>query len=214
MCSLFCNRVGVNWTDGRAEAFSDFPPWIPLLHNEIAFRSPRLLTVDISEEAVSTIELNLEQLQRKQTILEELDAKIAPLITEETELEEEIMETEDTRTKILHDVAHLKVKLNSLHTESTEPAPVLNTVQRTQLSTTDGTLLMHSPPVVSNTSDSCTLHTVSITTSHTSPTIEAAASVPISNEAVTLPSEHATVVSTRGVPIWVFGMYRYLILMP
>ena len=97
------------------------------------------LTVDISEEAVSTIELTLKQLQWKQTILEELDAKIAPLITQETELEEEVMEAEDTRTKILHGVARLKVKLNSIHTESTELPPVPKTVQRTQPSTTDGT---------------------------------------------------------------------------
>ena len=141
-----------------------------------------LLTVDNSEEAVSTIELTLEQLQRKQTILEELDAKIAPFITEETELEEEVMEAEDTRT---NGVARLKVKLNSIHTESTEPPPVPKTVQRTQPSTNDGTPLMHFPPVVSNTSDSSTLHTVSVTTSHTSPTLEAAASIPISSEAVT-----------------------------
>ena len=122
-----------------------------------------LLTVDISEEAVSTIELTLEQLQWNQTILEELDAKIAPLITEETELEEEVIEAEDTRTKILHGVGRLKVKLNSIHTESTEPPPVPKTVQRTQPSTTDGTPLTHFPPVVSNTSDSSTLHTVSVT---------------------------------------------------
>ena len=43
-----------------------------------------LLTLDpsaVNAEVNSTIELTLEQLQRKQTVLEELDTKIAPLIT-------------------------------------------------------------------------------------------------------------------------------------
>jgi len=73
-----------------------------------------LLTVDtssIDQEVFLNIELTLEQLQCKQTILEELDAKIAPLIEDESELEEEIV---DTRTKILHGITCLKVKLNSL----------------------------------------------------------------------------------------------------
>ena len=71
----------------------------------------QLLTSDpfaVNAEVISTIEHTLEQLQRKQTILEELDTKIAPLITEESGLEEEMMEAEDTRVKILHGITRLK----------------------------------------------------------------------------------------------------------
>ena len=48
-----------------------------------------------------TATLTIEQLQRKQTILEDLDAKIAPLIDNEADLEAEIIEAEETRTKVL-----------------------------------------------------------------------------------------------------------------
>ena len=66
-----------------------------------------LLTLDpftVNAEVIFTIELTLEQLQRKQTVLEELDTKIAPLITEKLQLEEEIMEAEDTGVNILHGI--------------------------------------------------------------------------------------------------------------
>ena len=66
-------------------------------------------------------------MQCKQTILEELDAKIAPLIENESELEEEIVKVEDTRTKILYGITCLKVKLNSVYKESTEPPLVAKT---------------------------------------------------------------------------------------
>jgi len=89
---------------------------------------PTLLTAKDIDELVSTIKVTLEQLQRKQTILEELDTKIAPLITEESELEEEIMAAEDTRTKILHGITRLAVKLSSITT--TPPEPTLTTISR------------------------------------------------------------------------------------
>jgi len=84
----------------------------------------------VNAEAISNIELTLDQLQWKHMILEELDTKIAPLIREESELEEEIMETEDTRGKILHSITHLKVKLTSIST--TAPDPVPRTTPRSQ----------------------------------------------------------------------------------
>jgi len=49
-------------------------------------------TSSINQEVVMNIELTIEQLQHKQTILEELDAKIAPLIEDESELKEETVE--------------------------------------------------------------------------------------------------------------------------
>ena len=54
-----------------------------LLHCKLLSGIAHLLTVDTSsndQEVILSIELPLEQLQCKQTILEELDAKIAPLI--------------------------------------------------------------------------------------------------------------------------------------
>ena len=54
---------------------------------------------------------------------------------------------------------------------------------------------MHSPIVVNSTSNSSTLHTASITTSHT-PHISP--SIPISSEAGILPTEHTTAVSTAS----------------
>ena len=69
-----------------------------------------------------TVTLTIEQLQCKQTILEDLDDKIAPLIDNEADLKAEIFEAEETRTKILDGIARLK--LNCPLTESIEPLPV------------------------------------------------------------------------------------------
>ena len=58
-----------------------------------------LLTVDpsaVNAVVNSAIELALTAAEET-TILEKLDTKIAPLITEESELEDEITEAEDTR---------------------------------------------------------------------------------------------------------------------
>ena len=71
-----------------------------------------------------TATLTIEQLQRKQTILEDLDAKIAPLIDNEADLEAEIIEAEETRTKILDGIARLKLKLHRPLTEPIKPQPV------------------------------------------------------------------------------------------
>ena len=150
-------------------------------------------TSSINQEALSNIELTIEQLQRKQTILEELDAKIAPLIEDESELEE-IVEAEDTRTKILHGISRLKVKLNTVHVESTEPPPVAKNIPTAQPSSAEVTPPTHSATVVSTTSNSTTLHTASVTTS---PILEAATGIPETN---TLPTEHTTVVSIASYP--------------
>jgi len=50
---------------------------------------------------------------------------------------------------------------------------------------------------VSITSNSATLYTAGV---KTSPTLEAAASVPINSETITLPTEYATVVNTASYP--------------
>ena len=152
-----------------------------------------MLTLDpftVNAEVIFTIELTLEQLQRKQTVLEELDTKIAPLITEELELEEEIMEAEDTRIKILHAITRLRVKLSPTNTA---PEPVSMTASRSQPSATDGTVHTDSSPVVSSSSDS-TLYT----TSHACPTSEATDSIPVSCNTGTLSIEDATVGRTAS----------------
>ena len=103
-----------------------------------------------------TATLTIEQLQRKQTILEDLDAKIAPLIDNEADLEAEIIEAEETRTKILDGIDRLKLKLNRPLTESIEPLPVPKNPTSAQLSAASDV-----PVSIINTS-----HTVSPTTSH------------------------------------------------
>ena len=82
------------------------------------------LTSEASDASNEELTLTIGQLERKQTILEDLDARIAPLITNETDLEAEIIEAEDTRTKILTGLVRLRLKLSS-HTRaaSTEPVP-------------------------------------------------------------------------------------------
>ena len=120
--------------------------------------------VPIDNLTAASLALTVEQLQRKQTILEDLDAKIAPLIDNETDLEAEIMEAEDTKTKILDGIAHLKLKLSSCPlTESTEPQPVPRNLNSAPPSTASGP--PHTQPQTTLSSTS-TLHTVSATTSH------------------------------------------------
>ena len=82
------------------------------------------LTSEASDASNEELTLTIERLERKQTILEDLDARIAPLIINETDLEAEIIEAEDTRTKILTGLVRLRLKLSS-HTRaaSTEPVP-------------------------------------------------------------------------------------------
>ena len=79
------------------------------------------------------------------------------------------MAAEDTRTKILHGIACLTVKLNSI--TATPPEPPLTAISRSHPPTDDGTP-SHSLPVVSSTSDS-TLHA----TGHTSPMSVATVSI-------------------------------------
>ena len=143
-----------------------------------------------------TVPLTVEQLERKQTILEDLDAKIAPLIDNETDLEAEIIEAEETRMKILDGMGRLKFQMNCPRTESTKPPPVLTNL-------TSAPLAASSDPPSSSTSTS---HTVSLTTSHTAhlsddghSTLETAAHDPIHSEARTNPStEHTPVISSSS----------------
>ena len=160
--------------------------------------------VPIDNLTAASLALTVEQLQRKQTILEDLDAKIAPLIDNETDLEAEIMEAEDTRTKILDGIARLKLKLSSCpRTESIEPQPVPRNLDSAPPSTTSGPPRTQPQTTVSSTSTS---HTVSPTISHTPhtgddvhPTLEAAIHGPIYSEAgITPTTEHTTVVSSSS----------------
>ena len=143
-----------------------------------------------------TATLTIEQLQHKQTILEDLDAKIAPLIDNKADLEAEIIEAEETRTKILDGIAHLQLKLNRPLTEPIEPQPVPKNPISAPLSAASD-----APVSIISTS-----LTVSPTTSHgphTSdnghPTLEAAAREPIYSTASIIPTtEHTTVVTSSS----------------
>ena len=67
----------------------------------------------INKQMAVALTLTIEQLQCKQTILDDFDAKIAPLIDNKMDLESEITEAEDTRMKIFEGIAHLKLSLSS-----------------------------------------------------------------------------------------------------
>ena len=69
----------------------------------------------INKQMAVALTLTIEQLQCKQTILDDFDAKIAPLIIidNKMDLEAEITEAEDTRMKIFEGIAHLKLSLSS-----------------------------------------------------------------------------------------------------
>ena len=119
-----------------------------------------------------TATLTIEQLQRKQTILEDLDAKIAPFIDNESDLKAEIIEAEETMTKILDGIARLKLELHRPLTEPIEPQPVPRNPTSAPLSAASD-----APVSIISTS-----HMVSPTTSHGPhisddghPTLEAAA---------------------------------------
>ena len=108
------------------------------------------LTSDTTDSPAEELTLTIEQLERKQTILEDLDARIVPLITSETDLEAEIIEAEDTRTKILTGLVRLKLKLNSrARTETTESSTVSRTPDPVPLSTAETTRTLPEPTVSS-----------------------------------------------------------------
>ena len=143
-----------------------------------------------------TTTLTIEQLQHKQTILEDLDAKIAPFIDNEADHEAEIIEAEETRMKILDGIARLTLKLNRPLTEPIEPQSVPKNPISAPLSAAS-----NAPVSITSTS-----HTVSPTTSHAPhisndghPTLEAAAHDPIYTAAsINSTTEHTTVVSSSG----------------
>ena len=140
--------------------------------------------------------LTIEQLHHKQTILEDLDAKIAPFIDNEADLEAEIIEAEETRTKILDGIACLTLKLNRPLTKPIEPQPVPKNPTSAPLSAASD-----APVSIISTS-----HTVSPTTSHAPhisddehPTLEAAACDPIYTAAsINSTTQHTTVVSSSS----------------
>ena len=123
------------------------------------------LTSDTTDSPAEELTLTIEQLEWKQTILEDLDARIVPLITGETDLEAEIIEAEDTRTKILTGLVRLKLKLNSrARTETTESSTVSRTPDPVSLSAAETTRTLPEPTVSSTIA---THTTVSLITSHT-----------------------------------------------
>lgn len=143
--------------------------------------------------AESSLALTVEQLQCKLMILEDLDARIAPLIDNEMDLEAEVIEAEDTRTKITEGIARLKVKLSSCpRTEVTVPHSVPRNLDSATPQTT-----------VSSTSAPHTVRPTTTHTPHTSDdvhrTLAAATHGPIYSEAGRTPiTEHTTVVSSSS----------------
>ena len=162
-----------------------------------------LLSQDANQETAASLALTIKLLEHKQTILEGLDA---PLINDETELEEEIMESEDARTKILQGTTRLELKLNTCEqSESTHSHPVSASINSTaSISTASDPPHTEPETTVSSTS---VLHTVSSTISHTPHTSDDAHHTPpvasglIYSEANITPvtdHDHTTVVSSSS----------------
>ena len=163
--------------------------------------------MDTTDSPAKELTLTIE---RKQTILEDLDARIVPLITSKTDLEAEIIEAEDTRTKILTGLVRLKLKLNSrARTETTEPSTESSTVSSTPdpvpLSAAETTCTLPEPTVSSTIA---THTTVSPITSHTPHTKVDVHSTPdtatrgptYSTAYVTRTTERTTVTSSSSYP--------------
>ena len=118
------------------------------------------LTSDTTDSPAEELTFTIEQLEWKQTILEDLDARIVPLITGETDLEAEIIEAEDTRTKILTGLVRLKLNSRA----RTETSTVSRAPDPVPLSAAETTRTLPEPTVSSTIA---THTTVSPITSHT-----------------------------------------------
>ena len=167
------------------------------------------LTSDTADSPAEELTFTIEQLERKQTILEDLDARIAPLITSETDLETEIIESEDTRTKILTGLVHLRLKLSSCaRTETTELATeprsaVSTTSDPVPLTATETTRTLPEPIVNSTIVTSISVSPITSRTPHTRvdghPTLETATRGPIYSAAdTTRTTERTTVISSAS----------------
>ena len=144
-----------------------------------------------NKQTAASLTLAIEQLQRKQTILDELDAKIAPLIDNETDLEAEIIEAEDTRTKILEGITRLKLKLSS--------CPVPRNLDSAPPSAARDPPHTQPEITVSSTSTPRTVSSSPHTSVDVQPTLAAATRGPIYTEAdITPVTEHTAVVSSSS----------------
>ena len=126
------------------------------------------LMSDTTDSPAEELTLTIEQLEWKETILEDLDARIVPLITSETDLEAEIIEVEDTRAKILTGLVCLKLKLNlCAHTENTKPSTESSIVSSTPDLVPLSAETSHTLPEPTVSSTIAKHTTVSPITSHT-----------------------------------------------
>ena len=166
------------------------------------------LTLETANISIEELTLTIEQLECKQTILEDLDTRIAPLISNETDREAEIIKAEDTGTKILTGLVHLRLKLNLCSCAApTEPVPRIPDSALLSTATVPNTCsepTTHSETAVSITSTTHT--TVSSTagrTPHTSvdlplKTEVASRGLVYSVAGVTPTTEHTTVLTSAS----------------
>ena len=163
------------------------------------------LTSDTTDTPAEELTFTIEQLERKHTILEDLDARIAPLITNETDLETEIIESEDTRTKILTGLVRLRLKLSSCaRTEATESRTAVSIASDPVPTTATETTRTLPEPIVSSTiATSIPVSPITSRTPHTRvdvhPTLETATRGPTYSAAdATRTTEHTTVTSSAS----------------
>ena len=164
------------------------------------------LTSDTADSPAEELTLTIEQLEWKQTILEDLDAWIAPLIMNKTDLE---TEAEDTRIKILTGLVCLELKLSSCaRTETTElttesHTAVSSTSDPVPLTATKITRTLPEPIVSSTIATSISVSPITSRTPHTRvdvhPTLETATCGPTYSAAdATCTTEHTTVTSSAS----------------
>jgi len=77
--------------------------------DELMDSSAEELTEENRVKIVASLDSLLKQLDRKEKLLADLDAKILPLINDEGEIETEVFETEEIQAKIAETVGRIKV---------------------------------------------------------------------------------------------------------
>ena len=90
-------------------------------------KANEILKIDHSQAnqmALTTLETALEQLTKKQQLIQSLDEKIAAKITDSKELETEIYESEELHYDLKEKINHIRkyIQLSSLLSQSNQPA--------------------------------------------------------------------------------------------
>ena len=119
-------------------------------------KANEILKIDHSQAnqmALTTLETALEQLTKKQQLIQSLDEKIAAKITDSKELETEIYESEELHYDLEEKINHIRkyIQLSSLLSQSNQPAqenqkPITHESPSTAVNTNDVSNETGGPP--------------------------------------------------------------------